>query len=247
MNDKVFAGSLKAKNMTTSTISMCIYGDIVAVGQDREKAEDRTPADMKEFLSYAGGRDLDLYINSIGGDVFAGIAIYNMLKAYTGKIRVYVEGIAGSIASVIAMAGDEIYIPKNSSFMIHRAWCACVGNVDAMEKAIEYLKRLDGTLADIYMTKTIDVIDRGTIIDMMKNETWLNGEEAAKIFKVIPTEEQQIYAMIGDIGRFKNIPTSIITMNAQNKESEKKKHLKELEKEILSLDLLFMIKEETND
>lgn len=239
MENKIFAGSLKAKNMTSSTLSMCIYGDIVALGQDREKSEDRTPTDMKEFLSYAAGRDLDLYINSIGGDVFAGIAIYNMLKAYTGKIRVYVEGIAGSIASIIAMAGDEIYIPKNSSLMIHRAWCACVGNVTAMEKAIEYLKRLDDTLADIYMTKTLGTISKDHVIDMMMEETWLNGEEAAKVFNVTTTEEQQIYAMIEDIKNFKNVPESIKAALAKNKQREETKHSTELEKE--KLNLLLMI------
>ncbi len=95
-NEKKF-GALKALNRTDTTLELCIYGDIVGTEQEKSTFEDVTPLQMKEFLEYAGNRELDIYINSIGGDAYAGISIYNMLKSYPQKKRVYIEGLAGSI------------------------------------------------------------------------------------------------------------------------------------------------------
>ena len=101
---------LKARAKADNVIEVDIYGDIIATESEQTSYEDVTPLYIKDFLAFAGNRELEININSLGGDVNAGIAIYNMLKNYKNTKRVYVQGIAGSISSVIAMAGDEIYM-----------------------------------------------------------------------------------------------------------------------------------------
>lgn len=170
-NEKKF-GALKAMNRTDTSLELCIYGDIVATEGEKRTYEDVSPIQMKDFLEYAGNRELDIYINSIGGDAYAGIGIYNMLKAYPQKKRVYIEGLAGSISSVIAFVGDEIYMPANSSLMIHNAWAEYVGTAQEFEKVVDYLKRLDDMIADIYCSKIKEQkVNKEKILEMMSAET----------------------------------------------------------------------------
>lgn len=235
MKNKRF-GNCEIKNLSPSKAEMFIYGEIVATDTKREDYEDVTPLMAKEFLEYAGNRELDIYINSIGGDVYSGIAIYNMLKSYPAKKNVFVEGVAGSIASVIAMAGDEINIPVNAHLMIHKAWCEVVGDSVSLQKVIESLLRLDNIIADIYMSKVIDSsITKEKILELMENETWLNGAEAEKIFNITATAENKIAAKVKDLEKFqlKNIPEDI-----------KNKKLEKVELEKARLNLLLTIGDE---
>jgi len=100
---------------------------------------------LAEFTPKA---DLDIYINSPGGSVFDGIAIYNQLARWGGKKTVHIDGIAASIASVIAMVGDEIKIAENGLFMIHSAWGITVGNAAEMRKYADSLDKINGTILD---------------------------------------------------------------------------------------------------
>lgn len=202
-------GALRALNRSDTSLKLCIYGDIVSTDSEKRTFEDVTPSQMKDFLDYAGNRELDIYINSIGGDVYAGFGIYNMLKAYPQKKRVHIEGIAGSISSVIAFAGDEIYMPSNSTLMIHNAWCGTTGNSKELKKTIEFLDRLDDMIADAYVLKSINGITKEKILEMMQAETWLTGTEATKIFNIVLTDAIQVYAMINDTQKFKNIPENV--------------------------------------
>ena len=104
---------------------LIIYGEI---SSDKWDGTEVTPIEIKELLDTVQGKELDIYINSAGGNVFAGMAIYHMLKRHEGKKNVYIDGIGASIASIIAMAGDEIYIPRNAYLMIHCSWLSTVGN-----------------------------------------------------------------------------------------------------------------------
>ncbi|MDY2980187.1 MAG: Clp protease ClpP [Fusobacterium sp.] len=214
IKDEKRFGSIKAMNRTDTTLEVCIYGDIVATEGERRNYEDVSPVQMKEFLEYAGNRELDIYINSIGGDAYAGIGIYNMLKAYPQKKRVYIEGLAGSISSVIAFVGDEIYMPANSSLMIHNAWAEYVGTAKEFEKVVEYLQRLDDVIADIYCSKIKNPeINKEKILEMMSAETWFSGTEASQIFNIEVTQAVNIYAMINDEKRFKHIPKNLLRTN----------------------------------
>lgn len=120
--------------------------------------------------------DITLRINSPGGDVFDGIAIYNDLIAYDGKVKVEVVGLAASIASIIAMAGDEITIADNAMFMIHNAWTIGVGNRHDMADVATVLGKIDDALARTYAARTTTGIR--SIKQMMDDETWLTAKEA---------------------------------------------------------------------
>lgn len=120
--------------------------------------------------------DITLRINSPGGDVFDGIAIYNDLLAYDGKVKVEVVGLAASIASIIAMAGDEIVIADNAMFMIHNAWTYGVGNRHNFADLGATLTKIDDALARTYAARTTTGIR--AIKQMMDDETWLTAKEA---------------------------------------------------------------------
>ena len=105
---------LEIKNMTDVSADLYFYGDIVSDWWGAWQNEDQYPDAIKNFLSQAEGKDLNVYVNSGGGSVFAGMAIYNMIKRHgeKNKVKVYVDGLAGSIASVIAFAGTiSIHTP----------------------------------------------------------------------------------------------------------------------------------------
>lgn len=120
--------------------------------------------------------DIRLRINSPGGDVFDGIAIYNDLLAYDGKVTVEVVGLAASIASIIAMAGDEIVIAENAMFMIHNAWTIGVGNRHDFADVATVLGKIDDALARTYAARTTTGVR--SIKQMMDDETWLTAKEA---------------------------------------------------------------------
>ena len=118
---------------------LIIYGEI---SSDKWDETEITPNEVKELLDSVKNKDLDIFINSSGGNVFAGLAIYHMLKRHEGKKTVYVDGIAASIASIIAMAGDEIHIPKNAYLMIHRSWICTVGNKNDLLDIVVKIKSI---------------------------------------------------------------------------------------------------------
>lgn len=99
---------LEIKNETKDNAELYFYGDIVSSCLGAWDDTDQYPESIKKFLDNVKGKDLDIYINSGGGSVFAGMAIYNMLKRHKGFKTVYIDGLAASIASVIALAGDKV-------------------------------------------------------------------------------------------------------------------------------------------
>lgn len=131
----------------------------------------------KEFrarLKDAG--DIVLRINSPGGDVFDGIAIYNDLLQHKGNVRVEITGVAASIASIIAMAGDEVVIAPNAFFMVHNAWTVGLGNRHDFAELSGVLGQIDEALARTYTARTKAGIRE--IKKMMDDETWLAAKDA---------------------------------------------------------------------
>ena len=111
---------------------LMLYGEISSATW---YGDEITPKQFKDDLDSLGDiENLNIYINSGGGDVFAGQAIYTMLKRHKAFKTVYIDGLAASIASVIAMAGDKIIMPKNAIMMIHNAWTVVAGNKDELRK-----------------------------------------------------------------------------------------------------------------
>lgn len=127
-------------------------------------------------LRTISNRDVTVQINSPGGDMFEGIAIYNLLRAHPARITVDVLGIAASAASVIAMAGDNIRMAPSSFLMLHNAWGVVIGNRHDMAEAATLFERFDGALADIYSARS--GMARSEIATLLDAETFLTAEEA---------------------------------------------------------------------
>ena len=138
-----------------------------------------TPQLFRDELAEHKG-DLTVVINSPGGDVFAGVAIYNAIKNRNdGHVTVRVDGVAASIASVIAMAGDTIKMSLGSTMMIHKPWSMAMGDAEELAKTIELLNKLEGSIVDIYADRT--GLDKEKIAELLAAETWLNPEEAVAL------------------------------------------------------------------
>lgn len=187
---------LQVKNQTETSVDLYFYGDIVSNWSGAWEEVDQYPERVRDFLKEHKGKDLNIYINSGGGSVFAGMAIYNMLKRHNGYKTVYVEGLAGSIASVIAMVGDRIVIPRNSFLMIHKPLVGVFGNANDLRENADLLDKIENAIIDVYGTKIHEGINLETIKKMVDEETWLNGEEASKFFNVEVTEENKAVAKI---------------------------------------------------
>lgn len=128
---------------------------------------------------------VNIHINSEGGSVFGGVAIYNILKGLKGKKIVHVDGLAASIASVIAMAGDEIYV--NGALMVHKPSITVSGNADELKKAAETLDVVQDMILGAYMSKAKEGVTEKDINKLINKSTWLTGLEASKYFNIIPS------------------------------------------------------------
>ena len=131
---------------------------------------------MAGILRSVGAKDIQVNLNSPGGDFFEGVAIYNMLRNHKAKVTVNVMGIAASAASIIAMAGDEIRMGEGSFLMIHNAWCMAVGNRHDMAAAAEQLAPFDAAMADVYAART--GMTPKAAAKLMDAETWISPAQA---------------------------------------------------------------------
>lgn len=123
--------------------------------------------------------DVVVNINSPGGSMFEGVAIYNTLREHKGKVTVKVLGLAASAASIIAMAGDEIQVAKSGFLMIHNAWVVAMGNRHDLAEIVKTLVPFDDAMAEIYTERT--GLEAKKISKMMDAETWIGGEEAVEL------------------------------------------------------------------
>lgn len=135
--------------------------------------------DFRAQLDSVEGNELVVEINSVGGDVMAGLGIYNMLRnwAKDGKtVTTRVTGVAASIASIIALAGDKREMPKNTFAMVHQASTFAVGTADDMRDAADTLDKVDGSLRGIYMDRM--GVDEAKAKEIMAKDTWLTADES---------------------------------------------------------------------
>src|SRR3990172_1293388 len=157
-------------------------------------------------------RHIDLSINSPGGNVFDGIAIYNMLRAHQAKVVVTIDGIAASIASVIAMAGDQIVMPENAMMMIHDPSGVVMGTAQDMRKLAEALDKIKGGLIAAYRSKS--GMSDEDIADLMSDETWLTAKEAVDFGLADEMTESVKAAAMFDLSRFRKLPNQLAAMQA---------------------------------
>ena len=154
------------------------YGDIVsATWQSYWYEEDKCPQDIADFINQIeNDKEIDVFFNSGGGDVFAGIAIYNLLKRHSGKITGHIDGLAASITSVILCACDEVIREAGSQVMVHKPWSWSAGNADDFRKLADDLDKCEDCMLDIYMTKAKENVTREDIAALVKAETWLTDD-----------------------------------------------------------------------
>lgn len=246
---------MEIRNQTETKAQLNIYGDIVSDEWGKWSDDDTCPTDISNFLKDLDGvSEIELHINSGGGSVFAGIAIYNMLKRSKATVTTYIDGIAASIASVIACAGDRIIIPKNGTYMIHKPTTGYFLeslNADDLRKDAETLDHCQESIVQTYMERVNDGVTEAEINDLVNAETWMNGSEAAKYFDFEVEEEINAAACTSEFfSSYKNTPKNI--KNQENpvvsmekiadmvmerldskKRAEEQKRMEDMKKEIL--------------
>lgn len=231
------------KALDDKTGELTLYGEISDVTWWGDEV---TPKQFKEDLDALGDIDtLNIYINSPGGDVFAGQAIYSMLKRHKAQVNVYVDGVAASIASVIAMAGDKVAMPKNAMMMIHNPWMFAMGNANDFRKLADDLEKIGGSMAVAYQEKS--GLTAEEIIKIMDAETWLSAEECVEYGFADELEEaKQAAACLNKemLARYKNVPAVLLAIGQDpdhepDPDEDKEVKARELLKRKLALELEF--------
>lgn len=169
--DRWNVGVRAADGSTDNTIS--IYD---VIGEDPWSGGGVTAKRIAAALRSIGGRDVVVNVNSPGGDLFEGIAIYNLLREHPHQVTVKVVSLAASAASIIAMAGDRIEVAKSGFVMIHNAWVLAIGNRHDLREVADTLEPFDASIRGIYEART--GIADADLAQMMDKETWLTGSQA---------------------------------------------------------------------
>lgn len=173
---------LKQSATLSGVLDLYIYNEVRGDGYDWWSGaviESETSANhfREELSKHNDVSQINIYINSEGGSVYEGTAIYNQLKRHPAHKTVYIDGFACSIASVIAMAGDEIIMPKNALMMIHNMWMGACGNAAELRKAADDLDIINAAGRAAYLEKTNGKIEEEKLIELMDAETWLTAEQ----------------------------------------------------------------------
>ena len=132
--------------------------------------------DLVRALGSIKAKNITVRINSPGGDVFDGVAIFNALKDHEAHVTTKIEGLAASMASIVALAGDEVQAHKNAMYMIHDPWVLAAGNQYDLREIADILQKIGGNMLDIYYDKSN--IGKRELKAMMKEETWFTAAEA---------------------------------------------------------------------
>jgi ATP-dependent protease ClpP protease subunit len=202
-----YYGEIRARNETGA--DLYFYGDIVSHDSWWNDPEDQWPEKVRAILyGIKGVSNMNIYINSGGGSCFAGMAIYHMLQRHSAHKTVYVDGLAASMASIIALVGDKVIIPADAWMMIHQPWSYAIGNADDMEKDARALRAIEEGMLNAYEKSAKKGVTREQLYSMMQNETWMTGNEAAKHFNIETSPAGKAAAWLGSdfYGRYKNMP-----------------------------------------
>lgn len=231
-NDKKFWNVVKK---SSSVGEITIYQEIYK-GVDNCMWADKFEKELKELGNVS---ELTIYINSPGGDVFEGSAIYSIIKRQSAKKRVVIDGLAASIASVIAMAGDVIEMPENAMMMVHNPSSICWGYASDMRETADRLDKIRESMITTYMAKSGLAKER--IIELMDSESWLSAEDCKKLGLCDKVTGAVKIAACADntfnAGYKNNIPTKFIAgsadeMSARLKIKEKYQNILNQRKEV---------------
>lgn len=158
----------RIQNKAGEKPALYIYDEIGYFGQ--------TAKGLASDLAELDTDELDVHLNSPGGDIFDGLAIYQALKDHKAKVTVHVDALAASIASVIAMAADRIVMSPKATMMIHDGWSVSCGNAADMRKMADLLDKQSEIIASVYADRSNQPADFWR--DQMREETWYNAQEA---------------------------------------------------------------------
>lgn len=214
----------EVRSATDKVGELYIYGEITSSKWDDV---DTTAHSFKEDLEGLGKiQTLYVYINSPGGSVFQGQAIYSILKRQKARVEVHIDGLAASIASVIAMAGDTIFMPRNAMMMVHNPWTFSIGNAQDLRKEADALDKIRETLIETYLGKAGSKLSIDQISDFMDEETWLTADECYSYGlcdQVV--EAREIAASIDTelFSKYKNAPKELL--EASKGKNKIKKHV----------------------
>ncbi len=183
---------------------------------DGEIGWDVMPADVMDQMAMVKGKDeaIELHINSPGGSVFDGYAIMTALRSSGRPVDVYIDGLAASMASAIAMVGRKVTMSETSAMMIHSPWSVAYGNAKEMRKEADILDMLGNQLAGYYVSKSGQTLE--TVNAWLEAETWFDPQMALEygfadaIFQVV--EPKKKVAKAFDLSRFKHVPDKIAAM-----------------------------------
>lgn len=160
-------------NVSEDSATLYIYGDITSI---KWFENDVCVYDLAKEIGDLNGKALTVRINSYGGEVAEGLAIYNLLKSYEGEVTTICDGFACSAASVVFMAGAKRIMPRSSLLMIHNAWTWASGDAGALRKAADDIEKITQPSVEIYTS--VSNLDADEIKAMMDAETWIDADEA---------------------------------------------------------------------
>lgn len=202
-------------NVSEDSATLYIYGDITSI---KLFENDVCVYDLAKEIGDLNGKSLTVRINSYGGEVAEGLAIYNLLKSYEGEVTTICDGFACSAASVVFMAGTKRIMPRSSLLMIHNAWTWASGDADDLRKAADDIEKITQPSIEIYTS--VSNLDADEIKAMMDAETWIDADEALDFGFATEISEEAAMQSLEDGILAKTV--------LKNKQLEKR--IKELEK-----------------
>ena len=182
--------------------------------------------DLVRALGNIKAKNITVRINSPGGDVFDGVAIFNALKDHDARVTTKIEGLAASMASIVALAGDEVQAHKNAMYMIHDPWVLAAGNQYDLREIADILQKIGGNMLDIYYDKSN--IGKRELKAMMKEETWFTAAEAKDRGLIDTVLEAGAAKAKFDLSIFANVPDDYDYEPPERTEREKEKALRDV-------------------
>jgi ATP-dependent Clp endopeptidase proteolytic subunit ClpP len=221
-----------AKASEPDAVDVLIYDEISMWGVSAQ--------DFVKDLQGVTAKTINLRINSPGGSVFDGTAIFNALKAHPAKVVAHIDGVAASIASIIALAGDEVRMSPNAFFMIHNPWGFSIGDAAEMRKMADVLDKIGGTLAKTYADKCGKPVSE--VQDLMDSETWMTADEAkdAGFVDCIDGEDDEDEDLKAkfDLSGFRNAPKQDVGSGVEQPETETEDYAPDVRKMRMRLALM---------
>ena len=162
----------------------------------------------EELCSHSDVSEINLSINSPGGNAFDGLAMYHALIKHSATVNASVLGVAASAASIVLMAGDTISVPEDAFVMIHNPWSFAAGDADELRDTADFLDKIRDSLVSIYAKRT--GMENQDIVELLDNETWLNGTQAKELGFADEVTNQKVAALANGFAKhFKQVPVAL--------------------------------------